>query len=146
MKTLVWRLESKESGYGIYRDEELFHVSDKWTCSSSGDVIDAKKHPLPANIWPSWTTEVNQHLFFFGFISLQSMYDWVNDEEWRKALHDNGAVLKVYEVDLNQRHYSSDTQIAFKIDVATLLETFDEGEWVVKEEFINSYEEVLSND
>lgn len=106
MKTLVWRVECKHTGLGIYRSEELFAVSDIFTKTDQG------KHPLPVDEMPKWNMEVNQSRFRFGFPSLDKLFEWIDSEEWRYELAIRDAVLKVYEVDITTSHVSKN-QIAF---------------------------------
>ena len=85
-----------------------------------GDV-----HILPEADFPGfWEKNGTQFWdYYFGFPSTDALKLWIYREEWRKALHDNGFFIAVYD-DVHEKVSESGRQVIFKKHQSQFLRKF----------------------
>lgn len=58
--------------------------------------------------------------FKYGFVSLDQMRAWIYANEWRKALHEKGFYISVYECD-EKYFVAGNTQAVVKVDTPMVM-------------------------
>ena len=83
-----------------------------------GSYVTTQKHPAPGadtalrwgHLWN--ILGVPQHKCYFGFSSLDQLEAWLYNQEWREYLHDNGFVVKVWELPEESMHSGNAQAVA----------------------------------
>ena len=112
---IVYRIE-KENNIGPYR------VSDNWTNRNHA----SKSHPnMFVDYFDLYADMVKLSDYYFGFDSLEKVYDWFDEFELKK-LKDIGFFISVYNIDSNfVLEGESKKQIMFKLKEADLLKIIE---------------------
>jgi hypothetical protein len=103
---LIYRVENS-LGKGMYTGDN---------CEATREMHDTFRHPPPyqdARLRDAWDEKYyagSQHLYNFGFSSLDQLRMWIYRDEWRRLLHDAGFFIHAYSAD---NYILGDTQAVF---------------------------------
>ncbi len=112
----VYRIEHKDSGWGIYRGGGYNYnpiISDYHHSAP-------KRHPLPYNDSllvengpkDRWGALDIRDMHFFGFSSKEQLRAWLYEDVFLTDLHDHGFVMKTFVVPV-EHFFLGHTQVVF---------------------------------